>query len=208
MSIRRTAYPTLFTFGFTSTSKPPSQTSPKISKSIIDLAANNISDKVEVLLYLNVAKTIRSSIELIEICKTEADGVTVSTLYALRIEWHTLIAQRVIEDILYNHRALVAITDVLLVQDKFRILRHDGTGDQDNCNRQSAFKQRLTASVAVNNTLCVAIHLRDAVMDSLRLDPRENLTVPSRLFPHAIATAGPAPAASLPLPAPTKTGHQ
>jgi hypothetical protein len=47
----------------------------------------------------------------------------------------------VIEDILYDHRALVALTDILLVQEKNRILRHDGTGEQENCNRQSAFKQ-------------------------------------------------------------------
>jgi hypothetical protein len=163
-----------------------------------------MSHKVEVLLYLNVARTIRTSIELLEICETEADGFTVSTPYALSTEWRTLIAQRVIEDILYDHRALVALTDVLLVQDKFRILRHDGTGEQENCNHQSAFKQRLTTSVAANKTFCIAIHLHDAVMDSLRLDPRENLTVPSRLFPQATATAGPTPAALLPLPAPNK----
>jgi hypothetical protein len=107
----------------------------------------------------------------------------------------------VIEDILYDHRALVAL---LLVQDKFRILRHDGTGEQENCNRQSAFKQRLTTSVAANKTFYVAIHLHDAVMDSLRLDPQENLTVLSRLFPQATASAGPTPAASLPLPTPNK----
>jgi flagellar assembly factor FliW len=94
-----------------------------------------MSHKVEVLLYLNVAKTIRSSIELIEICETEADSFTVSTPYDLRTEWRTMISQRVIEDILYDHRALVAITDILLVQEKNRILRHDGTGDQDNYNR-------------------------------------------------------------------------
>jgi hypothetical protein len=170
---------------------------------IVDLA-DTMSHKVEVLLYLNVARTIRTSIELLEIYETEADGFTVSTPYDLRTEWRTLIAQQVIEDILYGHRALVALTDVLLVQDKFRILRHDGTGEQENCNRRSAFNQRLTTSVAANKTFCVAIHLHDAVMDSLRLDPRENLTVPSRLFPHATATAGPTPAASLPLPSPNK----
>jgi hypothetical protein len=191
MSIRRTAYPTLFSY-------PSWRTSPKVSKLIIDLA-DNMSHKAEVLLYLNVGRTIRTSIELIEICETEADGFTVSTP---RAEWRTLIAQRVIEDILYDHWALVALIDVLLVQDKFRILRHDGTGEQENCNRQSEFKQRLTTSVAANKTFCVAIHLHEAVMDSLRLDPRENLTVPSRLFPQATSTAGPAPAASLPLPAP------
>jgi hypothetical protein len=41
-------------------------------------------------------------------------------------------------------------------------------------------------------------------MDLLRLDPRENLNIPSRLFPQATATAGTAPMASLPLPAPNK----
>jgi hypothetical protein len=110
----------------------------------------------------------------------------------------------VIEDILYDHRALVAPTDALLVQDKVRILRHDGTGEQETCNHQSAFKQRLTASVAANKTLCIAIHLHDGVMALLRLDPRANLTVPSGLFPQATATAGTAPAASLPPPAPKK----
>jgi hypothetical protein len=89
MSIRRTAYPTLFSFGFTSTSKPSSQTSPKISPSIIDLALDNMSQKVEVLLYLNVFKTIRSWIELMEICETETDGSTVSILYSLRTDWRS-----------------------------------------------------------------------------------------------------------------------
>jgi hypothetical protein len=163
-----------------------------------------MSHKVLVLLYLNVAQMIRTSIELLEICETEADGFTVSTPYALGTEWRTLIAHQVIEDIIYDHRALVALADVLLVQDKFRILRHDGTGEQENYNRQSAFKQWLTTSVAANKTFCVAIHLHDAVMDSLRLDPRENLTVPSRLFPQATSTACPTPAASLPLPDPNK----
>jgi hypothetical protein len=163
-----------------------------------------MSHKVEVLLYLNVARTIRTSIEFLEICETEADGFTVSTPYALRTEWRTLIAQRVIEDILYDHWALDALTDALLVQDKFRILRHDGTGEQENCNHQSQFKQRLTTSVTANKTFCVAIHLHAAVMESLRLEPRENLTVPSRLFPQATAPAGPTPAASLPLPSPNK----
>jgi hypothetical protein len=37
----------------------------------------------------------------------------------------TLIAQRVIEDILFNRPALDAITDALLLQDKFRIMRQD-----------------------------------------------------------------------------------
>jgi hypothetical protein len=110
----------------------------------------------------------------------------------------------VIEDILYDHRDLDALTDALLVQDKFRILRHDGTGEKENCNRQSAFNQRLTTSLAANKTFCVAIHLHDAVMESLRLDPRKKLTIPSRLFPQATAPAGPTPAASLPLPLPAQ----
>jgi hypothetical protein len=170
MIIRRTVSPTLFSFGFTSSSQPTSRTSTKVSRLIVDLA-DTMSHKVEVLLYLNVAWTIRTSIELLDMCETEADGFTVSTPYALRMEWRTLIAHRVIEDIIYDHRALDSLTDVLLVQDKFRILRHNGTSDQDNCNRQSAFKQRLTTSVAANKTFCVAIHLHDAVMESLRLFP-------------------------------------
>jgi hypothetical protein len=109
---------------------------------------------LEVLLYLNVVRTIRSSIELVEICETDTDGITVSTWYALRTEWRTLIARRVIEDILDEHPDVVALTDVLLVQEKLGILRHDGTVEQENCNR-SAFKQRLTASVAANKILCL-----------------------------------------------------
>jgi hypothetical protein len=164
MSIRRTASPTLFSFGFTSSSQATSRPSPEVSQLIVDLAGT-MSHKVEVLLYLNVARTIRTSIEILEICETEADGFTVSTPYALRTEWRTLIAQRVIEDILYDHRALDGLTDDLLVQDKYRILRHDGTGEQENCNCQSQFKKRLTTSVAANKTFCVAIHLHAPVME-------------------------------------------
>jgi hypothetical protein len=163
-----------------------------------------MSHTVEVLLYFNVARTIRSSIELVEICETDTDGIAVSTPHALRTESRTLIARRVIEDILYDHPDLLALTDVLLVQDKFRILRHGGTGEQENCNHQSAYKQRLAAYVAANKTLCVALHLHNGFMASLRLDPRANLHVPSRLFPQATATAGTAPPMSLTPPAPKK----
>jgi hypothetical protein len=173
MSTRRTSSPTLFLFGFTSSSQATSRPSPKVSKLVFDLT-DTMSHKVEVLLYLNVARTIRTSIQLLEICETEAKGFTVSTPYTLRTEWRTLITQRVIEDIIYDHRALDALTDALLVQDKFRILRHNGAGVQDNCNRQSQFKQRLTTSVAANKTFCVEIHLHSPVIESLRLEPKKN----------------------------------
>jgi hypothetical protein len=70
----------------------------------------------------------------------------------------------VIKDILFYHPALDAISDILLVQDKFRILRHDDKGEQDNCNRQSAFKCLPTTSVVANKNVCVAVHLYDGAM--------------------------------------------
>jgi hypothetical protein len=126
------------------------------------------------------------------------------TPYKLRADWRALVANRVIKDILYDHPPRVALSDVLLFQDKFRLWCHIGNGEKDNCNIPTAFKQRLTTSVAAKKTFCVALHLYDGIMATLNLNPRENLAPSSILVPRATLHAGAAPAAHQPTLAPKK----
>jgi hypothetical protein len=52
---------------------------------------------------LNIAGTIHTSVDLTEICETETrDADTDKVPCVLRIDWRTLIAKWLVEDIFYN----------------------------------------------------------------------------------------------------------
>jgi hypothetical protein len=140
-----------------------------------------MSHKEQITLYLDVQGTVHACVDLVDICETEADGTTISLPYKLGTDWRTIIAQCVIDDILFDHHDLASITDLLLVQDKFRIFRRDDNGENDNCNKQSAFKRLLTSTIASNKTFRIIIHLYVSAMTALALHPRENTASPNVL---------------------------
>jgi hypothetical protein len=159
-----------------------------------------------VTIFLNVADTLNASIDLIDICEVDDDGTTFTLPYSLRTTFCTLIAKRVIEDILFDHPALAAITDALLVQDKFRLVRqHDemNAAPPENCNRQSAFKRMLTTSIAAHCTFKIGVQLFGTVLSSLCLSQRAQVPRTVLGLPP-LAMAGMAPITPLPLPAPNK----
>jgi hypothetical protein len=64
-----------------------------------------MSYKEEVGLFLDVAGTQRATILIAEICELGADGVTPFQPLKLVTDYRTLIATRIVEDILRDHPA-------------------------------------------------------------------------------------------------------
>jgi hypothetical protein len=167
--------PDLHHFGFTSRVKP-----------LVVLRARHLSPvhqtstmahKEEVSIFLNVADTLTALIDLINICEVD-DGTTITMLYSLVTTFCTLIAKCVIKDIMFDHPALTAIIDALLVQDKFCIVRYNevkAAPPPENCNRQSAFKWMLKTLVAANRTFKVGVQIFGTVLTSLGLSPRSQV---------------------------------
>jgi hypothetical protein len=71
--INSRTYPNLHHFGFTS------KANPKVTAKVINIMAH----KEDVTLYLNLAGTIQSLIDLIDICETDVNGITITTPYTL-----------------------------------------------------------------------------------------------------------------------------
>jgi hypothetical protein len=84
----------------------------------------------EIILFLDVADTARTSIEVIELYETEADDVTLVTPFALKADWRIQITKRV-EDLLFSlsDRDTTAIS-ALLAQDAFIITRPEEVGNE------------------------------------------------------------------------------
>jgi hypothetical protein len=103
------------------------------------------------------------------------------------------------------------LIDPLIKQDRFRIMRRDDNGVDDNCTRHSAFRRLLMNTIKNNKTFRVMVRLYATDMDNHKLLPRGSMTAPNSL--HFQQTGSPvspvspsasAPATLSPPPAPNK----
>jgi hypothetical protein len=85
--------------------------------------------KEEVGLFLDVAGTPRATIDIAEICELAPDGVTPLQPLKLVTDYRTLIATRVVEDILRDHPARDKIEDIIVSNDDFLFFTRDVNGE-------------------------------------------------------------------------------
>jgi hypothetical protein len=164
-----------------------------------------MAHKEAVTIYFDVEGTIRTSVDIAEICEFDTDGVAVAVPYSLRIGWRSAIATRVVEDILYDHPHKEKIADILIKNDKFQVIRRDDNAEDDNCSRGTTFRRFLETAIGSNKTFRVAVRLYSSDMSMLKLNFQRNMAAPNALrYPAGTVAAA---AASLPSPPqlPTKS---
>jgi hypothetical protein len=133
--------------------------------------------------------------------------------YCLKTDWREQIAASIIEDILYDHRALPALKLLLLTHARFKLFRRRENGVDDNCNRQGTFKLKMQDTIDTGSCFCVAVRLYEHDMLANQLYFRGVMPVntpppPPTLFPLAGQTASPVVPVSAErptLPAPTRS---
>jgi hypothetical protein len=140
-----------------------------------------MSYKEEVGLLLDVAGTPRATIDIAEICELGVDGVTPLQPLKLLTDYRTLIATRVIEDILRDHPARDKIEDIIVVQDDLLFFTRDVNGEDEMCGRSTAFRRSMVSTIATNKTFRVALQIPDKSMKALKLLPRTNMAAPNQL---------------------------
>jgi hypothetical protein len=164
-----------------------------------------MAHKAEIIVFLDVAGTARTSIDLIDLCDGDPACPGQPILpYCLKTDWREQIAASIIEDILYDHRALPALKLLLLTHARFKLFRRRDNGVDDNCNRQSTFKLKMQDTIDTGSSFCVAVRLYEHDMLANQLSFRGVMpvaTLPSTLFPLAGKTASPVIPGSAPVPA-------
>jgi hypothetical protein len=140
-----------------------------------------MSYKEEVGLFLDVAGTPRATIDIAEICELAPDGVTPLQPLKLVTDYRTLIATRVIEDILRDHPARDKIEDIIVSNDYFLFFTRDVNGEDEMCGRSTAFRRSMVSTIATNNTFGVALRLPYNSLKALKLLSRTNMAAPNQL---------------------------
>jgi hypothetical protein len=171
-----------------------------------------MAHKAEIIVFLDVAGTARTSIDLIDLCDGDPACPGQPLLpYCLKTDWREQIAASIIEDILYDHRALPALKLLLLTHAHFKLFRIRDNGVDDNCNRQSTFKLKMQDTIDTGSSFCVAVRLYKHDMLANQLFFRGVMPVanppPSTLSPLAGQTSSPVVPVSADcptLPAPNK----
>jgi hypothetical protein len=160
-----------------------------------------MAHRAEIIVFLDVAGTARTSIDLIDLCEVDPDHpLSPIEPYCLKTDWREQIAACIVEDIIYDHRALPALKLLLLTHARFKLMRRADNGVDDNCNRQTTFKLKMTETIGQGKTFCVAVRLYESDMVANQLSfrgamPKAVLT--SSLFP----AAGQPPSPEAPSPA-------
>jgi hypothetical protein len=140
-----------------------------------------MSYKEEVGLFLDVAGTPRATIDIAEICELAPDGVTPLQPLRFVTDYRTLIATRVVEDILRDHPARDKIEDIIVSNDDFLFFTRDVNGEDEMCGRSTAFRRSMVSTIATNKTFRVALRLPDKSIKALKLLPRTNMAAPNQL---------------------------
>jgi hypothetical protein len=130
----------------------------------------------EITLFCDIQGTLIGSIDLADVCKvdTTMDGTPTTTVtipYSLRTNWRTLLAERVMEDLVDFERLFVAEKEML-------VSRLTNNGTADTCGRPTTFHRKMKASINDNATFRVLLRLLLANMMALGLNYRVNLTPP------------------------------
>jgi hypothetical protein len=140
-----------------------------------------MSYKEEVGLFLDVAGTPRATIDIAEICELAPDGVTPLQPLKLITDYCTLIAVRVVEDILRDHPAQDKIEDIIVSNDDFLFFTRDVNCEDKMCGRSTAFRRSMVSTIATKKTFRVALHLLDKSMKALKLLPRTKMASRNQL---------------------------
>jgi hypothetical protein len=158
-----------------------------------------------------VAGTTRTSIDLIDLCDVDPDHpLSPAEPYCLKTYWREQIAACIVDNILYDHRALLTLKLLLLTQARFKLMRRADNGVNDNCNRQTTFKLKMTETISQGKTFCVTVRLYEPDMVANQLSFRGAMpkaAPTSSLFPSAgqpPCPQAPSPATRSIPPAPNK----
>jgi hypothetical protein len=157
-----------------------------------------MAHRAEIIVFFYVAGTAHTLIDLINLCDVNPDHpLSPAEPYCLKTDWREQIEACIADDILYDHRALLALKLLLLTHARFKLMRRAYNGVNDNCNRQ---KLKMTETIGQGKTFCVAVRLYDPDMVVNQLSfrgamPKAVLT--SSLFP----SAGSPPSPEAPSPA-------
>jgi hypothetical protein len=133
-----------------------------------------MSYKEEIGLFLDVAGTPSTTLDIADFCETDdPDGLIPSQPLSLRHNWRQLIADRIVDDILQDHVAQATIKAILDIN-TFVLFSRDRNGEEALCGRPTGFRRKMTSSIAANTTFRVAVRLPSATMTALSLRPRQN----------------------------------
>jgi hypothetical protein len=170
-----------------------------------------MAHRAEIIVLFDVAGTARTSIDLIDLCDVDPDHpLSPAKPYCLKTDWREQIAACILDDILYDHRALPALKLLLSTHARFKLMRRADNGVDDSCNRQTTFKLKMTETIGQGKTFFVAVRLYDPDMVANQLSFRGAMpkaVLASSLFPSASQPPSPEPPSpatrSIP-PAPNK----
>jgi hypothetical protein len=212
----------LWKYGFSITNQarsPPSSDDEKDDDSDDDskqasskLRSATMACKEEITLFCDLEGTLIGSIDIADFCEVEKDSSgndtdNVCIPYALHTTWSTLLAQRVIDDLVIGHPKYEDLKRIFVTEDKAHISRLTNNGATETCGRATSFRRKVATSFADNTTFRVSLRLLPADMSALGLQYRSNLTPPSR-FGTTAPTPSPTPLlpslSPVPPPAPNK----
>jgi hypothetical protein len=129
-----------------------------------------------VTLFLDIAGTPSTEIELNELFVTEADEFTLVVPYALKADWRVQIANRIQEDSLFGclSPAATAISDVL-ARGSYLLTCSMNT----SCLQPSTLCDMLTALLTTSTPCTVALRPCPTVMTAFSLQPRATMPPPT-----------------------------
>jgi hypothetical protein len=132
-------------------------------------------------LFLDVAGSCSTEIELNELFKTESDEFTLIVPGALKVDWCEQIITQVKEDSLYDRscQAQNAIR-AILAQDLYSLTRSEST----SCLRSSTLCQMMDKMLATHKPCCVAVRLPLAAMSALTLHPCATMSATTYVAPQ------------------------
>jgi hypothetical protein len=151
----------------------------------------------EISLFLDVAGSCSTKIELNELFETESDEFTLIVPSVLKVDWRNQIITRIKEDTLYDRscQAQNAVRDVL-AQDLYLLTR----GESTSCLHSSTLCQMMDTMLTTHKPCCVVVRLPPAVVLALALQPRAAMTyvlLQQSVKPSAPITEPVAPPATL-----------
>jgi hypothetical protein len=103
----------------------------------------------------------------------------------------------------YDHHALAALTEDIIMHDRLNLMQRDDNGINDNFNMQSSFQLKLSETIKQNKTFRVVVRLYEPDMFASKLSFRGNTAALNSLRSQQ-APAGTTMNSVSPDPAPNK----
>jgi hypothetical protein len=107
-----------------------------------------VAHRAEIIVFLDVAGMAHTSIDLIDLCDIDpTNPLSLAEPYCLKTDWSGHITACIVDNILYYHCAIPSLKLLLLTQARFKLMRRADNGVDNNCNRPTTFKLKMTQTI-------------------------------------------------------------